>query len=51
MSAQVAPISVDGAADALVVVAAFVALWRLQANLLLVVAAGAAIGVVRSLAG
>jgi hypothetical protein len=34
--------------DALVVVAAFFALRRLEANLLLVVSAGAAVGLVRA---
>jgi chromate transporter len=49
MSAQVVPMSVHGVLDAAVAAAAFVALWRLDANLLLVVAAGAAIGLARAL--
>jgi chromate transporter len=50
MSAQVAPMSIDGAVDALVAAAALLTLWRLDANLLLVVAGGAAIGLLRTLA-
>jgi chromate transporter len=49
MSAQVVPMSVHGVLDAAIAAAAFVALWRLDANLLLVVAAGAAIGLARAL--
>jgi chromate transporter len=50
MAAQVAPLSVRDPFDALLAAAAFVALWRYRANLLAVVAAGAAIGLLRGLA-
>jgi chromate transporter len=44
MAAQVVPLSIEGALDAALAVAAFVALWRFKASLLLIVAAGGAIG-------
>jgi chromate transporter len=47
MAAQVVPLSIEGAIDAGIAVLAFFALWRLKANLLLVVAAGAGVGVAR----
>jgi chromate transporter len=50
MSARIVPMSVHGVLDAAIAVAAFVALWRLEVNLLLVVAAGAALGFTRALA-
>jgi chromate transporter len=49
MSAQVVPMSVHGVADVAIAAVAFVALWRFDVNLLLVVAAGAAIGATRAL--
>jgi chromate transporter len=48
MAAQVVPLSIGDAVDALLAAAAFVALWRLKANLLLVVATGAAVGLLRA---
>ena len=50
MAAQVIPLSVGGPFDAAIAVAAFLALWRFKANLLVVVAAGAAIGLAGILA-
>jgi chromate transporter len=50
MAAQVVPLSIEGAIDAALAVVAFLALWRLKANLLLVVGAGAAFGLLRVLA-
>ena len=50
MAAQVVPLSVVGPLDAAVAAAAFIALWRFDANLLLVVAAGALLGLARALA-
>lgn len=47
MAAQVVPLSIDRPVDAMLAVAAFVALWRFGANILLVVAAGAAVGLAR----
>jgi chromate transporter len=50
MAAQVVPLSIEGLVDAAIAATAFVALWRLEVNLLLVVAAGAAIGLAQMLA-
>ena len=47
LSAQVAPRTLTGAPDLLIAIVAFVALWRLKANVLLVVALGASIGWLR----
>jgi chromate transporter len=49
MAAQVVPLSIEDAVDATLALAAFLALWRWKANLLLVVAAGALAGLARTL--
>jgi chromate transporter len=51
MAALVVPLSVRGVVDGLIAAAAFVALSRYKANLLLLVALGAAIGLARRVGG
>jgi chromate transporter len=51
MAAQVVPLSVEGPVDAVLAAAAFVALSRFRANVLLVVAIGAAVGLARASLG